>query len=202
MKIGFNFVNSGIILLLLLLFILFKYDNNNSSIGYLFIFISLLSGCFFFYKSRIKNSIICFYLMILFIFYWVNYIYSDNFSVQSLINEYGIGENDRLEYKFLIKTNNELNKCKIHGEYDKNNSDITVNYSNDNLCEDIMNNLGNKFIYGENKINQENLEENINYIEIFIAVVLSIVLIIYLMNFMGIFNKSEIDSEMNLDKFE
>lgn len=190
MKLGFNFANSIIIIFLLLLFILFKYDNENKIIGSIFILISFLSGSFCYYKGRVKNSIICFYLMLLFIFYWIGYVYSDNFSIESLKNEYRIGENDRLEYKLLIKTNNEINKCKISGEYNKNNQNITESYSDDEICNNIKNELGNKFIQGENTINIDNIHDNMNYIEIFVAVILSIILIAYLMNFAGIFQNT------------
>ena len=189
MKIGYNYINSFIIFILVLLFTLFVYSDNNSILGTLILLISFISGSVFLYLKRKKNSIICFYLFTLFTFYWVSNKYADNYSIKSLIDEYKLNENDSLKYKILIKTNNELNKCKINGDYDKKNKNITENYSNDILCNNIKKNLGNKFIHGINIDNSENIDnlenksnENNLYLIIPGGIILSIILIIFLIS--------------------
>ena len=54
--------------------------------------------------------------MLLFVFYWVSKSYDDNFSIKALINSFGVGENDILNYKLLVSTRGDLNKCKITGK--------------------------------------------------------------------------------------
>jgi len=185
MKLGFNFVNSVIILLLLILFLLFKYVEE-SFMGSMIIIISLISGCSFVYLERNKNAIVCFYIMLLFSFYWISKSFNDNFSMKALIDKFKFKENDILNYKLLVSTRGDLNKCKITGKYDKKNLEITNNFSDEKLCEEIKKNIGNKFISGVNTITSSDSSsdsgDSDTIIVSVISIIISILLIFFVMN--------------------
>ena len=121
MNIGYNSINGIFILLILLSFLGFIYSNP-IIFGILYLLSSFIGMITFLYFKKYDNSIIYIYLFTIFIFYWIGKIFHNNYSIQSLINDFELGENDSLTYKFLVNQKSKLNKCKITGEYNKENN--------------------------------------------------------------------------------
>jgi len=148
MKLGYNFINGLVIFISLVLFILFKYYKNNTILGGMIIVLTSVSGTIFGILKQNRNLIICLYSLFLFIFYWVSDTYEDNYSIKALIDEFGLRENDRLNYKLLMSRNGEMDKCKITGIYDKETGNILKPKTDSEYCNEIKKQTDFNFIHG------------------------------------------------------
>ena len=154
--VNYNNLNGLIIFVFILLFIAFSKYNYNNILGLIITILLLSSILGFFIVKKWINLFICLYLFLLFIFYWVSTIYGDNYSIQSLINQFEFKENDNLRFDLLFSTNADNEQCKVKGEYtqifradDNNNLNFkNIKYKDKgDLCKKIKK-KDSHFIYG------------------------------------------------------
>lgn len=167
MDINYNTLNGLIIFIVILLFIPFTQYNYNDILGYIITILLSLSILGFFIVKKWINLFVCLYLFLLFIFYWVSSIYKDNYSIQSLIDQFEFKENDILRFDLLFSTNADNEQCKVKGEYKqifRDDEDDSKNFENINFEDkgDLCNKIKDKdshFIYGyKNELTQEQLD--------------------------------------------
>ena len=148
MDIGYNFINGSLILIIMILFGFFNYTKNYIY-GVLLSILSLIGCLILFILGDINFALFYLYLFFILGFYMISKYYENNYSIQDLIHNFNLGENDSLTYKFLINQKSKSKKCVINGEYSKK-TDYKLNHTmnkDENYCESITNNTNLDFIY-------------------------------------------------------
>jgi len=148
MDIGHNFINGFFFLIIILLFGLFQYSNNYIY-GILLSIISFIGFLVIFIIGTINSSLVYLYIFVAFGLYMISKYFKNNYSIQELIDNFDLGENDILTYKFLINQKSKSKKCIINGEYSKEtNYKLNHNMDKDNnYCNSIQENTNLDFIY-------------------------------------------------------
>ena len=144
MIVNLNIINGLIILLYVILFSLF-YNFSRVIFGSIYIILSLIVSIINLINNNHNSFMIHLYFLIIFIFYWVGNTYENNYSIESLIDEYGLNDKDILHFKFLVDQKKENEKCSITGDYE--NGTLTHNIKDTDSCNRIIENTNLNFIY-------------------------------------------------------